>query len=1038
MWLSLACAAALAPDELSCDELWSLARSPEASHGSHRVLDVRGSAPSSCASAAAMREFLLGTWPYLVLPRYWEAEVSDAAVSQLLATLSVEPFEASGERRSFGCEHSVPLCRKFHDEPLLAAVATAAKPSPQFPTMANAVSNPGASSGGGWHRDSQDHKTIKALAYLSDVGPGDAAFTVLMHEGRPGVAPNADPRGTRYDDDAVESHLREDARRYAVECHAPRGTVILFRTSVLHRGAQLLGSANGAPRLALTNYYHFAGVPASKARRVYVDLGVNWGNTLRLYEDMTPELRGADLPAVSKTPWQVFGFEASPLIAPYVERFVQWLNGEREKPPESCLPPTGSTPHLRMYASGYNCSRWSDRAMRRCMFRRLAPALDALTPDPALNRSKLIRERLDASLKASGRPRAHFTFVPAAVGAADDWMAMYNAPRQLIRGGSLMVGDRDADELDTSNDVLEHEPRYNFKVRVIDFVAWLKRSFTPADWVVVKMDIEGAEYPIFERLLNDTPTLHLIDVLALEVHPWGYTGTRFASPQHLNQLIEQAAPSMLLIPHHEWDRGFDSQSAPASEESIAQTARYCALKHHHKTKCLDAPQNCSRLEVADCGITVAHASRPDSYVTFNFDAANGPAASADFVDQTTESILGRLQDQSLTRDSVAAIHTSVRNEMESAREKCLQSARHSEAIETLAESACVLSINLDGRVQPIYFEAADSDEELASIARRWSAAAGNQDFAETVRTALEAKRQACQGASRQANRNVLGLHAQDESSEVTCAVVSTSGTLLAHDNGAAIDRNDVVVRLNFAPAGGARFERHVGAKTTMRFVPDSYLYLKTDDFGNAHDQIREENPESVVWIKDISELSYSAYRSVRPEFQRHHSYARFRSTNELWMRAHVENHCSGLRGRPPSSGFQTIALLATSGVCSAITLYGFCDPPDDQGAHVPYHYYEAVPEFMAGANTSGLFEHYDDRLSREKGHDFRLEHALLEAAGERGACTDGKIVLRDFARFEERMRCSPALPELPWLVGQADHSQAAAEDGTPCEVQVTV
>ena len=28
-------------------------------------------------------------------------------------------------------------------------------------------------------------------------------------------------------------------------------------------------------------------------------------------------------------------------------------------------------------------------------------------------------------------------------------------------------------------------------------------------------------------------TLHLIDVLALEVHPWGYTGTRFASPQHL-------------------------------------------------------------------------------------------------------------------------------------------------------------------------------------------------------------------------------------------------------------------------------------------------------------------------------------------------------------------------------------------------------------------------------------------------------------------------------------------------------------------------
>ena len=197
---------------------------------------------------------------------------------------------------------------------------------------------------------------------------------------------------------------------------------------------------------------------------------------------------------------------------------------------------------------------------------------------------------------------------------------------------------------------------------------------------------------------------------------------------------------------------------------------------------------------------------------------------------------------------------------------------------------------------------------------------------------------------------------------------------------------------------------------------DSYLYLKTDDFGNAHDQIREENPESVVWIKDISELSYSAYSSVRPEFQRHHSYARFRSTNELWMRAHVENHCSGLRGRPPSSGFQTIALLATSGVCSAITLYGFCDPPDDQGAHVPYHYYEAVDGIHGGRRHERPFRALRRPAPRGKGP--RLpSRARAVGSGWRAWCVHRREdrAARDFARFEERMRCSPALPELPWL-----------------------
>ena len=39
-------------------------------------------------------------------------------------------------------------------------------------------------------------------------------------------------------------------------------------------------------------------------RNVYLDLGANWANTLRLYHDFYPQKR--------KEPWEVYAFEASP------------------------------------------------------------------------------------------------------------------------------------------------------------------------------------------------------------------------------------------------------------------------------------------------------------------------------------------------------------------------------------------------------------------------------------------------------------------------------------------------------------------------------------------------------------------------------------------------------------------------------------------------------------------------------------------------------------------------------------------------------
>mmetsp|Transcript_12051 Transcript_12051/g.14662 ORF Transcript_12051/g.14662 Transcript_12051/m.14662 type:complete len:85 (+) Transcript_12051:410-664(+) len=71
--------------------------------------------------------------------------------------------------------------------------------------------------------------------------------------------------------------------------------------------------------LLLFCYYYLALMHPSKKRMnrhlgrqehiqidIYLDFGVNWCNTLRLYETLAPE----DL---KKKAWNVFGFEASPL-----------------------------------------------------------------------------------------------------------------------------------------------------------------------------------------------------------------------------------------------------------------------------------------------------------------------------------------------------------------------------------------------------------------------------------------------------------------------------------------------------------------------------------------------------------------------------------------------------------------------------------------------------------------------------------------------------------------------------------------------------
>jgi hypothetical protein len=44
----------------------------------------------------------------------------------------------------------------------------------------------------------------------------------------------------------------------------------------------------------------------------------------------------------------------------------------------------------------------------------------------------------------------------------------------------------------------------------------MKTNFTPNDYVVLKLDIEGAEYPVLESMLDSS--LALVDELTVEFH----------------------------------------------------------------------------------------------------------------------------------------------------------------------------------------------------------------------------------------------------------------------------------------------------------------------------------------------------------------------------------------------------------------------------------------------------------------------------------------------------------------------------------------
>lgn len=83
---------------------------------------------------------------------------------------------------------------------------------------------------------------------------------------------------------------------------------------------------------------------------------------------------------------------------------------------------------------------------------------------------------------------------------------------QLLIGGIPSFG---TDDVSSASNTEQYFPV--LYVNTVDIVSWLLKHFSASDYVIVKMDVEGAEFQIIPELIRRRAD-KIVDVLAWECH----------------------------------------------------------------------------------------------------------------------------------------------------------------------------------------------------------------------------------------------------------------------------------------------------------------------------------------------------------------------------------------------------------------------------------------------------------------------------------------------------------------------------------------
>lgn len=130
------------------------------------------------------------------------------------------------------------------------------------------------------------------------------------------------------------------------------------------------------------------------------------------------------------------------------------------------------------------------------------------------------------------RPESPFILIPKAV-----WTSNEENTFRLGKRGTSSTLLKNKKNLDSEEEV---------QVECIDFARWLLENCLKEDHLVVKMDIEGAEYPVLEHMI-ETRAIELVDVLLCEWHAGRRLPPKEESRARHRKLLEQLEKEKLKM-----------------------------------------------------------------------------------------------------------------------------------------------------------------------------------------------------------------------------------------------------------------------------------------------------------------------------------------------------------------------------------------------------------------------------------------------------------------------------------------------------------
>jgi len=134
------------------------------------------------------------------------------------------------------------------------------------------------------------------------------------------------------------------------------------------------------------------------------------------------------------------------------------------------------------------------------------------------------------------------TIIRKAVWTADEMLPLYVCPGDSESEGPSLHKEKLTGNLDVVNPVL---------VGGIDFSKWISTTFNSFDILIVKMNIEGAEYDVLPKMVWDK-SIELVSELHIQWH-WQKLGMVQAAHEQVRSMVHAACPGIVYDNNDTWE-----------------------------------------------------------------------------------------------------------------------------------------------------------------------------------------------------------------------------------------------------------------------------------------------------------------------------------------------------------------------------------------------------------------------------------------------------------------------------------------------------